>query len=236
MFKRADCTIVTTCRDRLDFLERALPSWRTWTPCPIVVVDYSCPRGTGAWAHAQGATVVYAPGMPCFNKPHALNLGLRAVETTFVALLDADTIVHEGFWQALEPTLSGGAMTIATGIPTSRDLTGFLAVETQALRAEPFDEDFAGWGWEDVDARVRLYLSGITRVTELPLDLFSSIPHTDELRAAHYAEKDLMRSSTANLERLAQKILERTGAPITELLHDPVAAKLLGKGLSQAPA
>jgi hypothetical protein len=229
---RADCTIVTTCCDRLEFLQQALPTWREHTPCPIVVVDYSCPRGTGAWAEGAGATVVQALGKPHFNKPHAQNLGVAAVSTTFTMLLDADCIAHAGFWEWVSARLSGGSMSIVPPEISRRDLTGFLAVETQALRAEPFDERFVSYGFEDIDVRLRLYLSGVAHVHMMPVGLLSALPHSHALRSQHFPEKNLIVSSTQNLDLLARKVFDRTGAPIKELLRDPVAALLLGQGLS----
>ena len=40
-------SIVTTCKGRLEHLQRSLPSFAAQSGAEVVVVDYDCPDGTG---------------------------------------------------------------------------------------------------------------------------------------------------------------------------------------------
>lgn len=232
---RADCTIVTTCRGRRQFLEMTLPSWLLHTPCKILVVDDACPDGTADWALTQGDRmgVVRTNGGQYFQKSRALNLGLAAVETTFVMMVDADTLIGRAFWGWICPRLNSGTMVL--GDPLVRDLTGFLAVETRALLDHPYDETMVGWAVEDLDVRARIYLSGSARrVLDVPPAMLAALPHDDALRVAHHEEKDPVRAATQNFQRMLNTLARVTGRPVTELPNDPVVVRLLGAGFCES--
>lgn len=42
-------SIVTTCKGRLQNLQRSLPTFLAQLDAEIVVVDYDCPQGAGSW-------------------------------------------------------------------------------------------------------------------------------------------------------------------------------------------
>jgi hypothetical protein len=60
-----------------------------------------------------------------------------------------------------------------------------------------YDEVMQGWGTEDTDLYARLGLVGCIDA-DLGQHTASSIPHTDSLRTAHYAQSDRQRSHRHN--------------------------------------
>lgn len=224
-----DCTIVTSCCGRLPFLQQALPSWLYDAPSPIVVVDYSCPDGSGDWAESVGAWVVRVHGRKFFSRAAALNAGIAAVDTRFTLVCDADTVWKPGLSAAVSQNLSPGSMTIVEPAAGQRDLNGFLVAETAALQKTPYDEGYVGWGFEDIDLRLELYAAGVRTVHLLPASLLEPLPHSDEIRTAHFEERDLLRSSSAGFRHLAAKYLARTGRSIAAPPCDPVEALLVGR-------
>lgn len=236
-------TIVTSSKGRLSHLKQSLPTWLEHTPCKIVVVDYSCPEDTGGWVRSlkreQGVELgrvhVYEAitGKPTFNKAHALNLGALFADD-FLLFLDADTCVTPelGPWlrENLHPTSLGF-------VQASADLTGVLAVSVERFRAVGgYDEGMQGWGSEDLDLRLRLYLSpGYSSLECMPAELFRPIPHGDDLRTRFYSEKDKQSSQQRNFQRLVDNIERSTRVSIFDLQHDSNVRALLGATPSPGP-
>src|SRR5277367_5615452 len=78
-------TIVTTCKGRLSYLKRSLPSM-IGAGLPVVVVDYDCPDGTSRYVeeHFSGVKVVRIRGKAGFNLSEARNLGAAAVFSKYI--------------------------------------------------------------------------------------------------------------------------------------------------------
>jgi hypothetical protein len=204
---------------RLAHLQDSLPAF----PKPCVVVDYSCPDKSGDWAEAQGATVVRVHHEEHFHKTRALNLGARrAIElgATRLAFLDADTLVQPSFEEFASKKAS--CLIAPPGHPP---LVGVLVVPTEDfLRVGGYDENYQGWGCEDLDMRLRLYLEGSV-FENIPAVFLSSIPHGNDLRTQHYAVKNHMISRATNAIRMEKAIRSLTGKSPAEL--DDTAKRLM---------
>jgi hypothetical protein len=183
-------TVVVTCRGRLAHLAQTLPLYAG--AVPVVLVDYGCPDGAGAWALSQGF-----PGLTVLRRPTARwhlaaarNDGLALVRTPFVFFLDADTLVR-GDLAAL--ALSPAAYYVAhhPGPPPSQpelaaefrpsggdELCGVVICPTAAARSVGgYAEVFAGWGAEDTDLRTRLACDAGLAHGRLPEGFLETIPH-----------------------------------------------------------
>jgi hypothetical protein len=236
-------TIITTCMGRLEHLKRSLPTWLEHTDAKILVVDYSCPDKTADWVRSLGNERVTCIEVaadqslysrPIFNKARALNVALPRVTDDITILLDADTLIDGRELEKTASTLPVNKMAFVAPLPEHRDLTGVLVVHTMHLRQiRGFDEGMVGWGAEDLDVRLRLYLElGLAPlILSSPLRaMLSSIEHTDELRVAHYTQKDLARSNDDNVRRMLGKHASSAKA-VYALVQDPEIKLLLGSGL-----
>jgi len=227
-------TIVTSCKGRLAHLRPSIESWLRATPAPILVISDGCPELTPGTFSDPRVTVVSTERSVTdhFHKPSALNLGAASAETDHVLFLDADTLVMRGFWDWYAPRVAPDALFMVAPSPARRDLTGILGVWTPSFVAVGgYDEGMLGWGSEDLDLRLRLFITQHPRVIEIPEELLSSIPHTDALRTRYYAEADKMASHRANLQRLVDSAERLTGRSIWSLMADPAVGRMFGSGL-----
>lgn len=229
-------TILTTCMGRLSFLRRTLPTWVEHTPANILVVDYCDPDLSGehvsrySYDHGLGhrlSACWYPPerasrdrGAAVFSKPMALNYGIERITTDYTILLDADTIVHDGFWARWSPEAARDGFVVVSPTVQHRSLSGLLTVPTQALRSiEGFDSSMLGWGCEDMDVRLRLALAaGLPYRLVDPVGV-EALEHDDHLRVRYYREKDLVASNSANFERMVNNIMRSMGWTEQQLLQ-----------------
>ena len=217
--------VVVTCMGRLAFLRQTMQQVLDSTRWNYCLVDYSCPDECGAWAArtfptecAQGRVViVHVPGRATFHKTIALNAGaLRAIAggARQLCFLDADTRVSPAFGDCLDANSRAGRFLITFG----RSLTGFLVVPAQDWsRLGGYDEQFVNWGAEDYEMRVRLRVVGRLSYVAISPGLLTSLPHDNELRVRHYAEKNLLASNRSNYARLRRKVHEWTGTDLWSL-------------------
>lgn len=262
---------IMPCMSRLDHVKKSVPALLA---NPIidgihnffVFVDHYCPEQSGKWVareYSPRATVLemasFAPvkETPQFNKPSALNAGaLHAINlgAQYLVFVDADTLVKPELIAYLTHHVTLGHFYIFTPTHDTQlmDLTGFLAVHKRHfVRVNGYDADFKGWGAEDLDMRVRLFLYGATslyeprgsikdphrntlRWNEIPHILASSIPHSDDRRVTHYEHKDKDHSHEINLNLLCSNIFHKLGYHPNELHETPLGPsirRLLGMEL-----
>lgn len=232
----------------------------------LFFVDFYCPDRSGEWVETNFgprslvvSTAREAPltdqRTPLFNKPVAQNIGAQAAieaGAEFLVFLDADTLVTPQLVAFLLGNASRDRFMIFEPSLQWRDLTGFLVVHKSSfLKVSGFDEEFRGWGAEDLEMRVKLALRGATpldkpkailsdlqyllRWTEIPALLARSIPHTDDRRVLHYETKDKDLSHGLNLNRLCSNIYNWLGVHPVELHKTPLGPylrRLLGMGLA----
>lgn len=185
--------LITTCRNRLSHLQETLP--RFMAEFKTVVVDYSCPESCGDWAETQGANVCRVPGRELWNKPDAMNLGAAvamAMRASRLLFVDADTLIEPGLADALsrleldQIALAGpkkGIRRVNSTPETTPSLCGLLCVTVEAFqRVNGYDVIYAGWGYDDLDMRLRLLTDGEQRPVWVPPSLVHAIEHEDELR------------------------------------------------------
>lgn len=227
--------IVTTCMARRDHLEQTLPAALRNSGFGVVVVDYSCPQSSGAWARttfrSELATgrlrVVEVRGEATFHKTRALNLGAHdaiAAGATHLCFVDADTHLLPGFgaWVLQELVrVPSGSVFIAALTSVRREvaeLYGFLLLEATLFeQTGGYAENFVGWGCEDLEMRLRLVLKHSATVREIPLELFAFLQHPFELRSTNYRTKDWSTSNSENLLELERLVHSWTGQSLRDL-------------------
>jgi hypothetical protein len=235
-----------------------------------IVVDYYCPDKSGDWIKRQYGERAHvldfneqAPltsGTPLFQKPLAHNSGayeaLSAFDAQYLVFLDADTVVTPTLMNFVFAHASPDRFLIFEPHHGEyRDLTGFLVVHRRAfMKVNGFDLRFQGWGAEDLELRVKLYLRGRAPLdrprlilqqpelgmpwTEIPCELASSISHDDDRRTSNYAEQDKDVSHGKNLNLLCSNAYEWLGVHLIDLQGTPLSSRiqrLLGMDLIVNP-
>lgn len=208
--------IVITVKGRRQHLEQTLP---LLPPEMVILVDQQCPQESGKWAEGLGVTVAYDLFGPTFNKPRANNIGaIKAsrMGKDYLLFLDADTIAKPGLLAWVTSYANEESFQVC--LSENRDLTGVLGISTlNFLKSGGFDENIQGYGCEDQDMRLRLHFQQKLAIRPIPEQMMSAIPHSDELRAAHHQEKDLMKNAQRNLEYIEGKAAKYLGFPLGQL-------------------
>jgi hypothetical protein len=245
--ERYDLWAVVTCKGRLSFLQITLPRLLGEPELACCLVDYSCPDQCGSWAEQEFDNEVRAgrlvvervPGQSTFRRSAALNAGGRRVlgqGARFLLFVDADTLVEPGFGRALRTQARPKRFLIVGAQPNGtqqKELFGVLALGAREYATSGgFDETFVGWGGEDFEYRLRLYLVHGLEFDTLPASLLCSLPHDDALRVQFQHDKDLCHSGRINLARVAARLnTQWRGADRTKL----EAVPKLAPGLAWRP-
>ena len=168
-------SIITTCKGRLDHLKRTLPRTIAQGAAEVIVVDYSCPEGTGNYVeeHFPSARVVRIEGEAGFSNWKARNRGAEAATSDVLVFCDADTILSEGALEKISASLpprtygffSRGATLHfnRSGVRLSdNQLRGFHVVPSRVFKAlGGYDEFFQGYAaGGDTDLEDRLLMRG----------------------------------------------------------------------------
>lgn len=230
---------ITTCMGRLLHIQRSFtrlaedPRFGKATGQWLyVLVEFADPDNSGDWLeriHPERAHIVrieiQEEKSVSFNKPVCQNTGaMHAIEqgAEYLVFLDADTIVTPELLSYLDQNVSLDSFLVFRSLSEKRDLTGFLCVNKRHfVRVGGYDVNFQGWGAEDLEMRVRLFLKAGLSFGEISADLASSIPHEDQLRTKHYQEKNKDRSHDRNLSLLCGNIMQWTGKHILEHYEGP---------------
>lgn len=213
--------IIVTCKGRLDHLKQTAPLLLAGTGARYCLVDYDCPDRSGDWLEAtfpdacqRGHVIVErVRDQECFNKSAAQNAGARRALDAgagHLCFLDADTRVAEGFCSWIAGHIQPNRFLVASRQMDGSDLaslTGVLVVPGKAFReCGGYDESFLGWGAEDIELRLRLYLVHGLDHADIPLELLDPIQHDDELRTRFYPIADPRVSNHRNQKRIHAKI------------------------------
>ena len=218
---------ITTCKGRLQHLQQTLPSLMALPDCEVVVVDYDCPQGAGAWVQSTfpAAKVVRIKDRPHFKAAEARNRGVTAATAPWLFLVDADVAVAPTFIAAIAPLLRPGIFLQPK--PLRHELYGTVVVASSDLAGiGGYDEAFEGWGGEDVDLVRRLEQSGRQAGT-FPAQLVAAIRHGDELRGRYHSISNPRDNLVVNsLYRRAKADLRTLGVELTEERRRGVYAEI----------
>ena len=214
-------SIVTTCKGRLDFLKRSLPTFARQTETEVVVVDYDCPEGTGDWVAANfpGVRVAAVTSAPIFNLSRARNIGAGRAEAPWLVFCDADQLLAPSFASALSGSLVPGTyLRVWRDTPWGPKRMGVpLACEAAVFRAVGgYDDAFRGWGMEDREICERLDRSGIREVLG-PASLVETLTHSNAARSSFYERPiDVSLVIGHYYARIKQRHFETTGRALTD--------------------
>lgn len=168
-------SIITTCKGRLEHLERSLPSMLAQKDTEVIVVDYSCPDGTADHVerHFTDARVVRVDGEDGFSNWKARNRGAAVADSDLLVFCDADTILAPKAVQVISDSVPEDAFGFfprhstahfnRTGLRLGMNqLRGFQAIPAAAFRLlEGYDEVLEGYAaGGDTDVEDRLTMLG----------------------------------------------------------------------------
>ena len=215
-------SIITTCKGRLEHLKKSLPTMVAQSCDEVIVVDYSCPEGTGDFVTKNFPSVrlVSVPGQDHFSNWKARNAGAAVATSNVLIFVDADTLLADGAieWIAAHlPPRTFGFFDSKTSRAFNRDgprvaanqLKGFQIIPAAAFqRAEGYDEVLEGYAaGADTDLEIRLSMIGLRR---RPLDssiVESVIQHDASSRTAHHAQPIASSYAAGLLYRAAKRVL-----------------------------
>lgn len=168
----------------------------------VIVVDYSCPEGTGDYvsAHYPDVVLVRVEGEAHFSNWKARNAGAEAATGDMLVFVDADIVLADGAIRSLDEQIPEGAYgsfdretswavsKSRAGLPANQ-LKGFLAIPAKAFhRLGGYDDVLLGYAaGADTDLEDRMPL---IKVAKQPLDpkiLEQVLEHDAASRTRHHA-------------------------------------------------
>ncbi len=223
-------TAIITSMGRREHLEISLPRALDVFD-KVIVVDWSCPKGSGEYAASEGASVVYKYGEKYFSGSKAKNYGASVVTTDYICFIDADSVCMPGMKEFLAENISNDSMLLSAlnGDGTDvNDTVGFIACSTQAFRdVGGFDEEmWQGWGHEDIHLRGKLFLDLNLRVKRLAPMLLGAIAHGNALRAVN-REKPIVETAMIGFPKLREWFESRG---VADFHRNPVVSDIVFHG------
>lgn len=201
--------VIITCKGRWEHAEQALRAWRDVGEQPVLV-DSLCPDGSGDRAHALGFIVVNDPEEP-WCKGRASNRGLALVQQYELPGIPERAILSDADVLPTRPLPPCDDHTFFIAAPEDQAF-GFVGPVPSRFRC---DEQFVGWGADDLTNRLELHLRYGLTPRVLPPGTFWTLPHSDESRGL-FVEGTLEQSHRRALFRLAWLYTGWTGRQLWE--------------------
>ena len=169
----------------------------------VIVVDYSCPEGTGAYVRKNFPTarVVEVKDESFFSNWRGRNAGAAVATSDLLVFCDADTVLAPGALSWVDEHLPERSYGFFYRRATDRfnkealrfavnQLKGFLVVPAATFRrVEGYDEVFDGYGsGADTDLEDRVMLAGAKRFRLDPEIVQRVIEHGDSERMSHHRD------------------------------------------------
>ena len=215
-------SIITTCKGRLEHLKKALPTMVA-QPCnEVIVVDYSCPQGTGGFVSKNFPSVrlVSIDGQDHFSNWKARNAGAAIATSDVLIFVDADTLLADDAIQWISTNVlprTFGYFDTRTSQGFNRggirvaanQLKGFQVIPRAAFRrAGGYDEVLEGYAaGADTDLEQKLAMLGLRRRALDPCIVRSVIEHDASSRTKHHAQPIRSSYAAGLLYRAAKRAL-----------------------------
>jgi hypothetical protein len=227
----AVAAILVMCKDRLQHLRIALPTWtnqQTNVNYSVTILDYGCPANTAAQVRElhlpHVRTVTTSPPTPFYNHAHSHNLAARTTRAPILVFVDADNLLKPTWLtSAIAPILIGDADYCESLWDPRCKNPGTCAIRKRLHdKIRGFDETFTGWGQADKDYCLRASAHG--QKAQWDTTLLDTIPHDEETRVKHSPFPTTAESNRNNTARLGNwsRTVNPTayGAGIFQI-HDP---------------
>jgi glycosyltransferase involved in cell wall biosynthesis len=184
---RPSVAIITTCKGRLHHLKQSLPLMLAQQPDELIVVDYSCPDGTGTWVEGAFPQVklVRVPDQSSFNASRARNHGAAAAAGDWLFFVDADVLLRPEALEQVRPALKAGRFFTPWLKDVNEEVVQaygtFFCPAADFAAIDGYDEVLEGWGGEDSDLYMRLKIRKL-REMYYKTDILTVIDHGDDER------------------------------------------------------
>jgi hypothetical protein len=189
-------TILTTCKNRNNFLYDVLPNWLEYD-LPIIVIDYSSDEPVSI--NHPSVTIHRFEGREYFNLCHALNLGFLRAETDLVLRMDCDVRLPKETVYHFKDKIKKNQY-IPHRLNWKNIGTGTTMMWTEHFhKLNGYQEFCRGWGYDDVDFNRRLHRMGIQHFDDLLPT--RSTPQIRSQLSANYQEKTVWLSNFLNIWR-----------------------------------
>lgn len=229
-------SIITTSKGRLEHLKVSLPNMLLQDGEEAIVVDYSCPEGTGDYVqkHFPAVKIVRVVGETYFSNWKARNAGAAVAASDVLIFCDADTILADDavawldshlpqksfgyFDRSASARFNKARLRLATN-----QLKGFHVVPTAAFkRIGGYDEVLEGYAaGGDTDLEERLSRLGLARFALDPSIIESVIEHDNADRRKHHRDSVPISYGAGLLYRAAKSAL----LSIRQRLELPLATR-----------
>ena len=176
-------SIVVTCKNRLHHLKVTLPSFVSQSHSEVIVVDYGCEQGTGAWVTSNYPQVklISVTDDPIFCASRARNFGAKNAAGKFLFFVDADVEIMNDLGKWIHSTAEENFYYSESGM-TDPTLVGTVICSKKNFeQIGGYDEAFRLWGGEDADLYYRFWQEGIM-LGHFDKGSLKGIPHDDEER------------------------------------------------------
>lgn len=186
-------SLIVTCKGRLMHLRQTLPLFCQLPDTEVILVDYGCPDGSGAWAAANfpAVKVITVTDDPGFNPSRARNIAAKASGAEYLFFVDADIKLRPSALAAITAVITPNSYATVDAPDLGDDLRGTCVVPRAKFEAVGgYDELLRNYGMEDTELYVRLTDFGLEDAF-VPPDGFDVIPHGDDLRTTFFPVKSM---------------------------------------------
>ncbi|MCD8031431.1 MAG: glycosyltransferase [Bacteroides sp.] len=193
--KNTNLSFCITCRNRLhhlqDTLEVNIRNNRVAGKTEFVLLDYNSTDGLEEWVHSsminyieEGTLVYYKTFEPVtYLRSHSRNVAFRLAGSDILCMLDADNYLGEGFASFMLGEFEQNKNIFYTSDLTKRDAFGRVCVKREDfISVRGYNEEFVGYGYEDVDFFYRLKESGVEQKFFFDPEFYQAIRHIHKER------------------------------------------------------
>lgn len=195
-------SIISTYKNRRHHIEKTFSTWLDQnynSDYEIIIVDYT----------SDDNLHEFFPSSPCcdycsilhvkclnysnFALSHARNIGSRHAMGNWLFFVDIDTCLKPNAISVVSNLINeyyDTAYYAAVNSEIRKDMiNGGLIVspKTKHMEIYGFNENMSGWGFEDIDYKIRLEQHGL-KYCHIPSDIYECIDHNDTERTQCYSD------------------------------------------------
>jgi glycosyltransferase involved in cell wall biosynthesis len=190
-------SIITTYKNRPHHIIETLPTWinqDTNIPYEIIIVDYNTSEQLHDLLVVQSTKVnikhIRCERLPIFQLSHARNIGANQASGSVLFFVDIDTRLRPNAVEYIYAVDNDHYMA-AVDSDVRKDIIngGLIAVQSRFHHAIfGFNENLVGWGFEDIDYKLRLEKLGLS-FQSIEFGYYDCIDHDDKQRTQCYSEE-----------------------------------------------